>query len=204
MINLKIKIFADGANLDDIFQLNDNNLIKGFTTNPSLMKKSNISNYKEFADAILSTVKTKPISFEVLSDDLNEMYLDFLNDFSEMKFPPQFFVNNPSYKVIEKLQTQDLIKNYWISDSEEDAKLFLIRTDVSGHWFNCLSKTLSNSDLMEVINTMEQIKNLSPGIIASAFHESLKGKKITSNIKKIIALSFYYEQSLMLLMNSEE
>lgn len=138
------------------------------------------------------------------SDDLNEMYLDFLNDFSEMKFPPQFFVNNPSYKVIEKLQTQDLIKNYWISDSEEDAKLFLIRTDVSGHWFNCLSKTLSNSDLMEVINTMEQIKNLSPGIIASAFHESLKGKKITSNIKKIIALSFYYEQSLMLLMNSEE
>ena len=57
MKNLKIKIYADGADLNDIFELNNNKLIKGFTTNPSLMKKSRITNYKKFAEAILSKVK---------------------------------------------------------------------------------------------------------------------------------------------------
>ncbi len=113
MINLKIKIFADGANLDDIFQLNDNNLIKGFTTNPSLMKKSNISNYKEFADAILSTVKTKPISFEVLSDDLNEMYNEakIINSWSDniyIKIPIQNTKGQSTKDIISSLCNENV------------------------------------------------------------------------------------------------
>lgn len=94
MKNLKIKIYADGADLNDIFELNNNKLIKGFTTNPSLMKKSRITNYKKFAEEILSKVKKKPVSFEVLSDDLKEMYNEakIINSWSDniyIKIPIQ-------------------------------------------------------------------------------------------------------------------
>ena len=69
--NLKIKIFADGADDKEIIKLNEKNYIKGFTTNPSLMRKADIKNYETFARDLLSKIKTKPISFEVFSDDIN-------------------------------------------------------------------------------------------------------------------------------------
>jgi len=71
--DLKIKIFADGADLESIKILNTKNYIKGFTTNPSLMKKAGIKDYKDFAIKLLSEIKDKPISFEVFSDDIIEM-----------------------------------------------------------------------------------------------------------------------------------
>jgi transaldolase len=71
--NLKIKIFADGADVKDIFKLNKIRYISGFTTNPSLMSQSNIDNYKYFAKTILSKVTKKSVSFEVISDSLKEM-----------------------------------------------------------------------------------------------------------------------------------
>tara|TARA_B100000963_G_C22620079_1_gene669485 strand:- start:615 stop:1328 length:714 start_codon:yes stop_codon:yes gene_type:complete len=70
---LKIKIFADGADIDSIKKLNQNNFIKGFTTNPSLMKKAGVTDYKDFALKILSEIRDKPISFEVFSDEISEM-----------------------------------------------------------------------------------------------------------------------------------
>lgn len=70
---LKIKIFADGAEIESIKKLNSNNFIKGFTTNPSLMKKAGVKDYKEFALRLLSEVQDKPISFEVFSDEITEM-----------------------------------------------------------------------------------------------------------------------------------
>ena len=70
---LKIKIFADGADLESIIKLNEKIFIKGFTTNPSLMKKAGIVNYKDFALNALDKIKKKPISFEVFSDDITEM-----------------------------------------------------------------------------------------------------------------------------------
>lgn len=72
--NLQVKIFADGANLNEIVEMNSNPLIKGLTTNPTLMKKAGVKNYKSFALEVLSIVTYKPISFEVFSDDLDEMY----------------------------------------------------------------------------------------------------------------------------------
>ena len=68
--NLNIKIFADGADEKEIIRLNEKEYIKGFTTNPSLMRKANIKNYELFAKDLLSKIKDKPISFEVFSDDL--------------------------------------------------------------------------------------------------------------------------------------
>jgi len=70
---LKIKLFADGANIDEIAKMNANVLIKGLTTNPTLMKKSGVHNYKDFCLEVLQTVKEKPISFEVFSDEIEEM-----------------------------------------------------------------------------------------------------------------------------------
>ncbi len=68
--HLKIKIYADGADLQSFIKLNSKNFIKGFTTNPSLMKKNGIKNYKNFAKELLNKIKDKPISFEVFEDDL--------------------------------------------------------------------------------------------------------------------------------------
>ena len=71
--NLKIKIYADGADREGILSLYKNENITGFTTNPTLMAKVGIKDYRAFAKDILSSIKDRPISFEVFSDDLNEM-----------------------------------------------------------------------------------------------------------------------------------
>tara|TARA_Y100000591_G_C21805671_1_gene684714 strand:+ start:821 stop:1537 length:717 start_codon:yes stop_codon:yes gene_type:complete len=70
---LEIKIFADGADIQEMLKLSENSLIKGFTTNPSLMKSAGVKDYKNFAEEILSKIKNKPISFEVFSDELDEI-----------------------------------------------------------------------------------------------------------------------------------
>ena len=71
--DLKIKIFSDGADKKDMLDMNSKTFIKGLTTNPTLMKKASIKDYETFAKDILSTIKEKPISFEVFSDDFDEM-----------------------------------------------------------------------------------------------------------------------------------
>ena len=71
--NFRIKIFADGADLDSISNLNNKSYIHGFTTNPSLMRKAEVKDYKNFALDILKIVTEKPISFEVFADDIELM-----------------------------------------------------------------------------------------------------------------------------------
>jgi len=66
----KIQIFADGADMKDFKSLKKNKLIKGFTTNPSLMRKSGINDYKKFSKNVLKLIKNKPVSFEIFADDL--------------------------------------------------------------------------------------------------------------------------------------
>ena len=72
--NLNIEIYADGASIEEFVSLNKLDFVKGFTTNPTLMRKNNISNYEEFAIKLTNEISDKPISFEVFADDLNEMY----------------------------------------------------------------------------------------------------------------------------------
>ena len=71
--DLKVKIFSDGADKEDMLDMASKTFIRGLTTNPSLMKKAGIKDYEAFAKDILSTIKEKPISFEVFSDDFDEM-----------------------------------------------------------------------------------------------------------------------------------
>lgn len=70
---LPIKIFADGADLEGITELYRQPYIHGLTTNPTLMRKAGLTDYKTFARAVLREVKSKPISFEVFSDEFSEM-----------------------------------------------------------------------------------------------------------------------------------
>jgi len=70
---LKVKIFSDGANKADMLSMYQKSFIKGLTTNPTLMCKAGIKDYEAFARDILSVIKDAPISFEVFSDDFEEM-----------------------------------------------------------------------------------------------------------------------------------
>ncbi|HMD47202.1 MAG TPA: transaldolase family protein, partial [Acidimicrobiales bacterium] len=69
----RIKVFADGADLDAITALADDPGIAGFTTNPTLMRKSGVDDYEKFAHQVLEVIGSRPISFEVFSDDFEEM-----------------------------------------------------------------------------------------------------------------------------------
>lgn len=71
--DLSVQIYADGASIDQISNQNNISWVKGFTTNPTLMKKNGIKNYKKFALDVMEIVNNKPVSFEVFSDDLYEM-----------------------------------------------------------------------------------------------------------------------------------
>ena len=70
---LKIKVFADGADKASMLALYRNPWIQGFTTNPTLMRKAGIADYERFARDILAVISDRPISFEVFSDDHDEM-----------------------------------------------------------------------------------------------------------------------------------
>jgi len=73
LASLKVKIFADGADKAGMLQLNANPLIKGLTTNPTLMRKAGLTDFEAFARDILQHITEKPISLEVFSDEFPEM-----------------------------------------------------------------------------------------------------------------------------------
>lgn len=70
---LKIKLFADGADFDGIMKMYANPLIKGFTTNPTLMRKAGVKDYEVFGKKLLAAVPDRPVSLEVFADDFAEM-----------------------------------------------------------------------------------------------------------------------------------
>lgn len=71
--DLKVKIFADGADKAGMLEMHEKPFVKGLTTNPTLMKKAGIKDYRAFCKDILVSIKDKPLSFEVFSDDFLEM-----------------------------------------------------------------------------------------------------------------------------------
>src|ERR1700728_4593149 len=68
-----VKIFADGADSASILELADNPWIRGFTTNPTLMRQAGITDYESFGRSLVRAIPERPFSFEVLSDDFDEM-----------------------------------------------------------------------------------------------------------------------------------
>ena len=72
-MKFRIKIFSDGANLEDMVRAYRSGAAQGFTTNPTLMRKAGVSDYESFARKVLGEIPDLPISFEVFSDELEEM-----------------------------------------------------------------------------------------------------------------------------------
>jgi len=113
---LKTKIFADGADKQDILRLYEDKRIKGFTTNPTLMRKAGISDYEAFARDILSHIKDRPISFEVFSDEFGEMERQALKiaDWGAnvfVKIPVTNSLGKPSYDLIHRLAARKVQLN---------------------------------------------------------------------------------------------
>ena len=71
--DLKIAIYADGADIDEMIETNKKGFIKGFTTNPTLMKKAGVKSYTDFAKNVSREITEMPISFEVFADDFESM-----------------------------------------------------------------------------------------------------------------------------------
>ena len=105
---MKIKLFADGADKKGILEMYKNPQIEGFTTNPTLMLKANVSDYISFAKEITNTISDKPISFEVFADEFDEMERQALliSEWGEnvyVKIPIMNTKKQSSYDLINKL-----------------------------------------------------------------------------------------------------
>lgn len=103
-----MKIFADGADIKSIKILLDDPLIEGFTTNPTLMKQAGVIDYMSFSREVISLIGERPISLEVFSDDLDEMFrqallLSSLGTYVYVKIPVTTTTGTPTTKVIKKL-----------------------------------------------------------------------------------------------------
>ncbi len=114
--DLKIKIFADGADMKGILEMAANPMIKGFTTNPTLMRKAGISDYEAFGRDVLSRVPDRPVSLEVFADDFAEMERQALQIASwgknvNVKIPITNTKGESSAPLIERLSKAGVVLN---------------------------------------------------------------------------------------------
>jgi transaldolase len=105
---LQVKLFADGADKEHMLQLYDNPLIQGFTTNPTLMRKAGVTDYRAFAQDILQAIPDRPISFEVFADEFAEMErqaheIAGWGDNVYVKIPVSNTRKEPSYELVRRL-----------------------------------------------------------------------------------------------------
>lgn len=105
---LRVKIFADGADRAGMLEMYGKSFIKGFTTNPTLMRKAGIANYVEFARDILQAIPDRPISFEVFSDEFSDMELQarVISSWGKnvyVKIPVSNTRGEPSYDLVYRL-----------------------------------------------------------------------------------------------------
>ena len=113
---LKVKIFADGADKAGMLEMYEKPFVKGLTTNPTLMKKAGITDYRAFCKDILGSIKDKPLSFEVFSDDFAEMERQALEiaswgDNVYVKIPITNTKQEACYGLVKKLAEQKVKLN---------------------------------------------------------------------------------------------
>lgn len=113
---LKVKIFADGADKTGMLEMYAKPYIKGLTTNPTLMKKAGINDYRTFCKDILTYIKDKPLSFEVFSDDFVEMERQAMEIASwgknvYVKIPVTNTKQETCYSLVRKLASQKVKLN---------------------------------------------------------------------------------------------
>jgi transaldolase len=114
--SFRVKIFADGANRASILELADNPWIRGFTTNPTLMRQAGVADYEAFGKSLAHAIPERPFSFEVLSDDFDEMERQALRIASwgenvYVKIPITDTRGRPAAALVERLAEQGVKVN---------------------------------------------------------------------------------------------
>ena len=114
--DLKVKIFADGADKAGMLEMYAKPYIKGLTTNPTLMRKVGITDYREFCKDILTAIKDKPLSFEVFSDNFDEMERQAIEisswgDNVYVKIPVTNTKRESCYGLVKKLAAKNIKMN---------------------------------------------------------------------------------------------
>lgn len=114
--DLKVKIFADGAEKAGMLEMAAKPHIKGLTTNPTLMKKAGITDYKAFCKDILTEIKTKPLSFEVFTDEFDDMERQAMEiaswgDNVYVKIPVTNTQGQVCYELVKKLAQKKVKMN---------------------------------------------------------------------------------------------
>lgn len=114
--SLKVKIFADGADKNAMLEMYKKPFIQGLTTNPTLMNKAGIRDYRDFCKDILLSIKDKPLSFEVFSDDFKEMYRQAIEiaswgDNVYVKIPITNTKKEGCYTLVKELAEQNVKVN---------------------------------------------------------------------------------------------
>jgi transaldolase len=113
---LKVKIFADGADLAGMLEMYAKPYIKGFTTNPTLMHKAGLKDYKAFAKEVLARIADRPISFEVFSDEFAEMErqareIATWGENVYVKVPVTNTRREPAYELVQRLSHEGVKLN---------------------------------------------------------------------------------------------
>ena len=116
MDQLKVKIFADGADIESMKALKQNPMVKGFTTNPTLMRKAGITDYVAFAKEVLVAIPDAPVSFEVFADDFpsmeaQAMEIDSWGDNVYVKIPITNTKGESAVPLIKKLSDKGIKLN---------------------------------------------------------------------------------------------
>ncbi len=127
MKNLNVKIYSDGANVEKMVKDNTSGNVDGFTTNPTLMVKDGVKDYVEFAKDALSKITDKSISFEVFSDEIDDMYdqalkINELGNNVYVKIPVTNTKREYTYNLIQKLSTQGVKLNVTALFTEDHIK----------------------------------------------------------------------------------
>ena len=126
---MSTKIFCDIADLNLIKKFNKKKIVKGFTTNPSLMRKAGAKDYKSYSKQILKVCKNKPISFEVFADDFNSMINQGkkINNWGKniyVKVPVVNSKNKFTGKVIKELNNKNIKLNITAVYTSKQTKKF--------------------------------------------------------------------------------
>jgi transaldolase len=145
---MTIKLFYDGATEEEMLELNKNELIHGYTTNPTLMRKSGIENYEDFCKNLLKKID-KPISFEVFADDYDEMYrqAQIISSWAENVYVKIPITNTRGYKSNQliralanlgiKLNITAILTKEQIDDAIESLRNFGIISIFAGRIADC-------------------------------------------------------------------
>jgi transaldolase len=163
--NLKIKIFADGADQDNMIEMYNKPFIKGLTTNPTLMKQAGIKDYEYFGKEVLQTITDKPISFEVFSDEFNEMERQALkisnwgkNVF--VKIPVTNTRGENSLELIEKLSKNRVKLNITAMTTFEQVEKVVQRLDPQTYNYVSLFAGRVADTGIDPLNIMKKCVNL--------------------------------------------